>query len=104
MKNFLILIRYKVPIEIVEEHTPAHRDYLKKQYERELLLMSGPFVPRTAGVLWGQAEDRKLIEEMTEGDPFYTNGVADFEIIEFKPVMHSPLLDQLFEAQSAVRN
>jgi uncharacterized protein YciI len=104
MKNFLILIKYKVPIETVEEHTPAHREYLKEQYAKGLLLMSGPFVPRTAGVLWAQAEAREAIDQMTEGDPFFTNAVADFEIIEFKPIMHADSLNRLFAAQAAVRN
>jgi uncharacterized protein YciI len=101
MKNYLIILHYKVPIETVELHTPAHRAFLKTQYEANTLLLSGPFVPRTAGVLWGQAEDRTVIDQMIKNDPFNVEGVADYDVIEFKPVMHAPLLDALFEAQSA---
>ncbi len=99
MKNFLIIITYKVPIETVEEHTPAHREYLKTQYAQGRLLMSGPFVPRTAGVLWAQAQEREDVEAMIQSDPFYLNQVADWQIIEFKPVMFADGLKATIEAQ-----
>lgn len=100
MKNFLILIKYKVPIEVVEEHTPAHREYLKTQYAQNRLLMSGPFAPRTGGVLWAQAPERAEVQAMIDSDPFSTNGVANWEIIEFNPVMFSESLKATFEAQN----
>jgi uncharacterized protein YciI len=99
MRNFLILLRYKVPIEVVEEHTPDHRAYLKTRYEAGDLIMSGPFVPRTAGVLWAQAQDRDRIDSLIANDPFHQRGVADYEVIEFKPVMNAPALNSLFAAQ-----
>ncbi len=101
MKNFLIFLRYKAPIEIVEKHTDAHRAFLKSQYDAGVLLISGPFVPRTGGMLWGQAEDRSTIDAMIARDPFHLEGVADYEVIEFKPVMHSSMLSPLFESQTA---
>jgi uncharacterized protein YciI len=100
MKNFLIIITYKVPIETVEEHTPAHREYLKTQYAQGRLLMSGPFVPRTAGVLWAQAQETEEVEAMIAADPFYQNDVADWQIIEFKPVMFADSLKAAIEAQN----
>ena len=100
MKNFLIIITYKVPIETVEQHTPAHREYLKSQYAEGRLLMSGPFVPRTAGVLWAQAGEKGEVESMIQADPFYVNEVADWQIIEFKPVMFAESLKGAIEAQN----
>jgi uncharacterized protein YciI len=100
MKNFLILIRYKVPMEVIEQHTPAHREYLKTQYAQGRMLMSGPLVPRTAGVLWAQAVEKEEIVSMMEGDPFYTNEVAEWEIMEFKPVMFADSLKPVIEAQN----
>lgn len=101
MKNFLVFIRYKVPIEVVEQHTPEHRSYLRTLYEKGDLLFSGPLVPRTAGVLWAQAAEKSRVEEFTKADPFYKNGVADYEILEFNPVMNAPVLDALFSQQRA---
>lgn len=101
MKNFLIILTYKVDMAIVERHTAAHREYLKTQYEQGRLLMSGPFVPRTAGVLWAQAEEKEDIQAMIDSDPFNMNGVADWQIIEFKPVMFADRLKGVFDAQNA---
>lgn len=99
MKNFLVFIKYTAPIEQVEARTPEHREYLKAQYAKGLLLVSGPYVPRTAGVLWAQASDRSEIEEMTSQDPFFTHGIADYEIQEWKPVMFADILQPVFQAQ-----
>jgi uncharacterized protein YciI len=99
MKNFLILIKYKVDMAIVEEHTPAHREYLKSQYAAGRLLMSGPFVPRIAGVIWAQAASRDDVQAMIDSDPFYKNGVADWEVIEFNPVMYADGLKAVIEGQ-----
>ncbi len=100
LKNYLILLRYKVPIERIEEATAEHRAYLKTLYDSNDLLMSGPFVPRTSGVLWAQAADRARIDELVAGDPFNRLGLTDYEIIEFNPGMHSPLLAEVFAAQN----
>jgi uncharacterized protein YciI len=106
MKNFLVFIKYKVSMEEVERHTPDHREYLQSQYERGILLLSGPFVPRTAGVLWARASDRSEVEAMIAQDPFQVRGVASYEIQEFKPVMFAEQLRPILEAQdlSAARN
>ena len=99
MKNFLILITYKVPMEIVEQHTPAHREYLRSQYAAGRLLLSGPLVPRTGGVLWAQAEGCSDIESMISNDPFELNGVAAWDIREFNPVMSADLLKPVLDSQ-----
>jgi uncharacterized protein YciI len=101
MKNFLILIKYKVPLEIVEQHTAAHREYLKTQYASGRVLMSGPLVPRTAGLLWAQAQTREEVQSMIDSDPFQKNGVANWEVIEFNPVMYADTLNRVFESQKA---
>lgn len=100
MKNFLIILTYKVELAIVEQHTDAHREYLRTLYGSKDLLMSGPFVPRTAGVLWAQAMDRSRIDEMIAADPFNREGVANYEVHEFKPVMFSEHLKGLFAEQN----
>ncbi len=96
MKNFLILLRYKVPIEIVEEHTVAHRAYLKTLYASGDLMFSGPFVPRVAGVLWARAAERSRVDAFIAQDPFFLNGVADYEVNEFTVTMHASSLDAAF--------
>lgn len=62
MKQFIVVLRYLVPIETVDEHVIAHREYLSKGYEQKLLLASGPQEPRTGGIFIARAESRKEME------------------------------------------
>ena len=47
-------------------------------------LVSGRKVPRDGGIIVAVAESRKHIEAIVEEDPFFTHGLADFRIIEFR--------------------
>lgn len=97
MKYFLINLTYTVQLEKVQEITPEHRAYLKTNYDAGILLFSGPYVPRTGGVLFAKAEDNSVIEAMIANDPFKTKGIAEYEIIEIAPVMWAEGLNKIFE-------
>jgi uncharacterized protein YciI len=96
MGMFLAVLRYKVPIEVVEKHVQAHRDYLGKWYERNKLIVSGPMVPRVGGVILFNADSREEVEAIIKEDPFYIEGVADYEMTEFLPVKSDPRFRELF--------
>lgn len=85
---FLILIQYKKSFEIVAQYVETHRAYLDKGYEKNLLITSGPKVPRTGGVMLSQAKTREELDEFIAQDPFVLNDVADYEVIEFTPVKY----------------
>ena len=85
---FLIMLNYKKPIEIVEQYLAEHRSYLDQCYAQNRLIVSGPRNPRTGGVIISQLNDRSMVEQMVQNDPFYIHGVADFEVIEFVPVKY----------------
>lgn len=82
---------------MVSEITPEHRAYLKTKYDEGILLMSGPRVPRTAGVLFARAEDRSIIDTMIAHDPFNIKDIASYEVIEIAPVMWAPELNNIFQ-------
>ncbi|MBV8273844.1 MAG: hypothetical protein JO170_01105 [Verrucomicrobia bacterium] len=89
---FLLLLKYKVPIEQVERVTPAHREFLDRQYRAEKLLVSGPRVPRTGGVIVARVKTREETDALIQGDPFFTEGIADYEVVEFQAVkFHSSI-------------
>ncbi len=97
MKYFLIEITYVKPLEVVEEHTPAHRAYLRTQYDGGILLFSGPRVPRTNGYLFARAADQSVIDAMIAADPFMTTGTADYKVIEIAPTLWAEQLKPVFE-------
>jgi uncharacterized protein YciI len=89
---FLLLLKYKVPIEHVERVTPVHREFLEQGYRAEKLLVSGPRVPRTGGVIVARVKTREEVDALIHEDPFFKEGVADYEIVEFQAVkFHSSI-------------
>ena len=89
---FLILLRYKKPLAEVDRFVVEHRQFLKQHYDAGTLLLSGPKEPRDGGVIMAKATSRGAIEAIIHADPFFREGIADYEIVEFKPVMHAPSL------------
>ncbi|WP_416430265.1 YciI family protein [Paenarthrobacter nicotinovorans] len=79
---FVVSLTYKVPDEIVDFHRPGHMAWLKDAFDGGIFLASGRRVPATGGVLLSKV-DRPTLDASLAEDPFYSNGVADFEIIEF---------------------
>lgn len=92
---FVVLLNYLKPIEDVERVTVPHRAFLDELYARDVLLLSGPGVPRTGGVLVarsGRSKDELM--EILKGDPFYTEGIAEYSIVEFAPNKSHPALKE----------
>jgi uncharacterized protein YciI len=98
MKYFVITTTYTAPMDKVLEITPEHRAYLQTQYDAGIMLFSGPLVPRTGGLLFAQAENISVIENMIGADPFRLKGIADYEITETAPVMWAKALNKIFES------
>jgi uncharacterized protein YciI len=92
---FAVILKYKKPIEDVEAHTPAHRAYLDRYYEQGVFVMSGRQTPPKGGVVMARAESRAALEKILAEDPFCTEGVADYEIYEFKVTKFLPFLKEL---------
>lgn len=87
---FLILLKYKQPIEVVDEYLVAHREHLDQGYQKDYLVASGPRSPRTGGVLISQLKDKQVLEDFLKQDPYSIYDIAHYEIIEFTPVKYHP--------------
>ena len=72
---YLLLLKYKVPIEQVERVTPVHREFLDTAYQAQELLVSGPRVPRTGGVILARVKTRAEVGELIQADPFYSENI-----------------------------
>jgi uncharacterized protein YciI len=93
MKHFLLEWVYLTPLEQIEPATPDHRAYLQTGYDNGLLLMSGPQVPRTGGVIILRANTREDAEAFAHGDPFFTRHLAKPRIVEFNPVKRQAFIE-----------
>lgn len=97
MKHFVIEIIYKAPIEKIEETTAEHRAFLKGGYDKGMLLMSGPQVPRIGGMVIAKGESMESVSEFFNNDPYNKKGLAEYRFIEFKPVSSQDILKSWIE-------
>jgi uncharacterized protein YciI len=81
---FVIELTYKVPLDHIDAHMPAHVKFLKKYYAAGNFLISGRKIPRDGGIIVAVGESRQQIEAIIREDPFHARGLADFRVIEFR--------------------
>jgi uncharacterized protein YciI len=93
MKHFLLEWVYLAPLEQIEAATPDHRAYLQTGYDKGMLLMSGPQVPRTGGLIILRADTREDAEAFAHNDPFFMRHLAKPRIVEFNPVKRQTFLE-----------
>ena len=81
---FVIELTYKAALADIDARMTAHVRFLKKYYASGNFLVSGRKIPRNGGVILAVGTSRAQIEAIVQQDPFYTHGLADFRIIEFR--------------------
>jgi len=81
---FVIELIYKSDLDRIDAHMSAHMKFLKKYYAAGNFLVSGRKIPRDGGIILAVGKSREQIESIAREDPFYTAGLADFRIIEFR--------------------
>ena len=87
---FIIILKYKKPLEFVDQYVKIHRAFLDQCYKNNYFVASGPQNPRTGGVIISHLKDRERLEKILKDDPFYTYEIADYELIEFNPIKYHP--------------
>jgi uncharacterized protein YciI len=78
---FIVLLAYIKPIDVVELHLPAHREFLHRNYAAGAFLLSGRKEPRTGGVILANSDSREELHAILAEDPFRRHGVAEYTII-----------------------
>jgi uncharacterized protein YciI len=81
---FVIELVYKADLAEIDKHMTAHVAFLKRYYAAGNFLVSGRKIPRDGGIILAVGPNRQAIERIVQEDPFYTHGLAEFRIIEFR--------------------
>jgi uncharacterized protein YciI len=91
------VIRYRRSLEDVVAHQDAHRAYLRELKAKGVLIASGPCNPRFGGLLLLRVadDDFKALDAVRDNDPFVKNGVAQYELLGWAPVIGKEDLDRL---------
>lgn len=82
---FIFSLTYVKPLSEVERLLPAHIEFLDEHYKNHLFMCSGRKIPRTGGVILCNCADKVEAKAIMEKDPFYKEGIAQYDIIEFVP-------------------
>ncbi len=84
---FIISLTYTVSLEEVDKYLALHVSYLEQQYALGNFIASGRKVPRSGGVILSQMDSLESLQAVLDKDPFKSNNLAIYEIIEFTPSM-----------------
>lgn len=90
-----VVLKYKVPLERVEQTTPRHRAYLTELHQQGKLIASGPFVPREGGGLLMRVDGKEDLERLLAKDPFQIEGLVDTTVHWWAPGIGAAGLDAL---------
>lgn len=82
---FIFSLTYVKPLSEVEHFLSAHIQFLDEHYKKHLFMCSGRKIPRTGGVILCNCSDMGEAKAIMEKDPFYKEGIAQYDIIEFVP-------------------
>ena len=82
---FIANLTYVKEISEIDRFINEHNAFLDRFYAADKFICSGRKVPRTGGIILINAKNRAELDEIIAQDPFFQNGVAKYEIIEFTP-------------------
>jgi uncharacterized protein YciI len=94
----LALIRYRRPIEEVVAHQDAHRAFQRQLKDEGKLIAAGPHDPRFGGMMLLRVDDdnaQKSLDAIRDADPYYQNGVVQYELLVWNVVIGKDGLDTL---------
>ncbi len=95
---FLIDMAFDDPARIPAELTDKHRQYLADKYVDGTLIVGGPKVPRTGGLIISMHADRTDLTQLMQNDPLVQAGLASYSVTEFVPAMATKDYASLLEA------
>ena len=97
---FIFSLTYVKPLSEVERLLPAHIQFLDEHYKKHLFMCSGRKIPRTGGIILCNCADMAEAKAIMEKDPFYKEGIARYDIIEFVPSKSSEAFQTAMSKQT----
>jgi uncharacterized protein YciI len=94
----IVIVRYRQPLDDVIKVQDSHRAYLRDLKQAGTLVAAGPMDPRFGGMFLVRVPDdnpRAALDAVRDHDPFYTAGVAQYELIPWNVVIGKDDLDRL---------
>ncbi|BDI29217.1 hypothetical protein CCAX7_12680 [Capsulimonas corticalis] len=67
----------------VEPHVGPHSAWVKRHFAEGLFLFAGPKKSGLGGVILAKSIDRPTLDSILAEDPYITESVAEYQILEF---------------------
>jgi uncharacterized protein YciI len=92
----LIELKHIADSNEIDMHLQEHRRFLQENYNKGLLLVSGPKIPRSGGICIAMTslEDAK---NLMKKDPFFIHNLSAYRFVEFEAVKMHDKVKQIFE-------
>lgn len=91
---FVLLLTFVKPLDEVDRLIIPHRSYLNRHFIAGHFLAAGRQQPPTGGVIIARAESREQVQAIIAEDPYLTEGVAEYHIVEFHPALYASGFEQ----------
>jgi uncharacterized protein YciI len=94
----IVIVRYRRSIDEILKVQDPHRAYLRQLKADGVLLAAGPQDPRYGGLFLLRIPDdnpQAALDAVRDNDPYYTAGVAQYELLPWNVVIGKEDLDRL---------
>jgi len=95
---FVIELVYKADLAEIDARMGVHVAFLNKYYASGHFLVSGRKIPRDGGIILAVGPSRAEVEAIAQEDPFFTHGLADIRVIEFRASQRASDIQKRIEA------
>jgi len=92
---FVVILRYKVPLEQIDAALAAHKDWLNVHFSAGRFVLAGRHEPRVGGLILARGCTREELTVILAEDPFSRQDLADYELIELPNCKLDPRLEFL---------
>ncbi len=72
---YAAICKYTPDASLIAKVRPSHREYLTGLQSRDKLVISGPFVDDTGGLLVYEGDSAQEVDKLVREDPFAINGI-----------------------------
>lgn len=79
--TYAVTIEYGPDKTKIDEHRPPHRVYLRGLIESGKLVIAGPFLDDSGGLIVYNVDSEEEVEQVIKADPFYKGGVFQTWVI-----------------------
>jgi uncharacterized protein YciI len=93
---FIINLNYIAPLDKIDAKMKEHMIFLNACYKEGLFIVSGRKTPRTGGIIVARGSSKEALEALMKNDPFVAQGLAEFDVIEFRASQSDPDFRKLF--------